>query len=96
MSGATWIMTFRRVMLPLLRPSLVAVGIVMFIVSVREISSIVFLASSNSKTLSLLMMDYISDQSMEKATVVGVFTVFMTLGLLLVGSMCGLSPRGKQ
>src|SRR6185312_2492329 len=96
MSGATWIMTFRRVMLPLLRPSLVAVGIVMFIVSVREISAIVFLASSNSKTLSLLMMDYISDQSMEKATVVGVFTVFMTLGLLLVGSMCGLSPRGKQ
>lgn len=96
LSGATWIMTFRRIMLPLLRPSLVSVGIVMFIIAVREISAIVFLASSQSRTLSLLMMDYISDQSMEKATVVGVFTVLLTLGLLLLGSLFGLSPRASR
>jgi len=90
MSGASWITTFRRIMLPLLNPTLIAVGIVMIIISVREISAIVFLSSYRSRTISLLMMDYIEDQSLEKATVVGVFTVFLILVLLFLGGMLGL------
>ncbi len=90
MSGASWITTFRRIMLPLLNPTLIAVGIVMIIISVREISAIVFLSSYRSRTISLLMMDYIEDQSLEKATVIGVFTVFLILTLLLIGGLFGL------
>ena len=98
MSGASWITTFRRIMLPLLNPTLVAVGIVMIIISVREISAIVFLSSYRSRTISLLMMDYIEDQSLEKATVVGVFTVILILILLLIGGMLGLrtTPGGER
>ena len=85
-------------MLPLLNPTLVAVGIVMIIISVREISAIVFLSSYRSRTISLLMMDYIEDQSLEKATVVGVFTVILILILLLIGGMLGLrtTPGGER
>ncbi|MCH9009800.1 MAG: iron ABC transporter permease, partial [Chloroflexi bacterium] len=90
MSGASWSTTFRRIMLPLLNPTLISVGIVMIIISVREISAIVFLSSYSSRTISLLMMDYIEDQSLEKATVIGVFTVFLILTLLLIGGLLGL------
>jgi iron(III) transport system permease protein len=96
MSGATWGMTFRRVMLPLLRPSVISVGIVVFIISVREISAIVFLSSYQSRTLSLLMMDYIADQRMESATVIGVFIVALILGLLFLGRLFGLRPGGMH
>ncbi len=92
MSGASWKATFRQVMLPLLQPSIIAVGIVLFIVSFREISAVIFLASHNSRTLSLLMMDYIANSMIESATVLGVFIVVLLLTLLGIGSLFGLRP----
>jgi iron(III) transport system permease protein len=92
MSGASWRMTFRQIMLPLLQPSIIAVGIVLFIVSFREISAVIFLASHDSRTLSLLMMDYISDSMIESATVLGVFIVVLLLVFLGIGSLFGLRP----
>ena len=35
-SGASWVTTFRRIMIPLLTPTLSAVGIIVFIAAVRE------------------------------------------------------------
>jgi iron(III) transport system permease protein len=92
MSGASWKRTFTRIMLPLLQPSIVAVGIVVFIVSFREISAVIFLSSHESRTLSLLMMDYLADSNVESATVLGVFIVVLLLTLLGVGSFFGLRP----
>jgi iron(III) transport system permease protein len=92
MSGASWKTTFIQIILPLLQPSIVAVGIVVFIVSFREISAVIFLSSHDSRTLSLLMMDYLADSNVESATVLGVFIVVLLLALLAVGSLFGLRP----
>jgi len=57
MSGGSWIQTFRRVTLPLLRPGLAAGFIYVLIVSFRELSSSVLLYSSRSIVFSILIFD---------------------------------------
>lgn len=52
-SGATWLQTFRRVFIPLLRPGLLAGGIFVALLSVRELSSAALLWSPGSEVLSV-------------------------------------------
>jgi len=88
-SGASRLVGFCRIMLPLLRPTMVAVGIIVFISAARDIPTVIFLATNQSRTLSLLMLDYISDANQEKAAVLGVFLVFLIFALLFVGWLLG-------
>lgn len=88
-SGASWFATFRRVLVPLLKPTLMSVGIIMFIVAVREIPAVVFLSTSRSRTISLLMLDAIADANMERAAVIGFFIVFLLVALLLLARALG-------
>jgi ABC-type Fe3+ transport system permease subunit len=76
-------------MLPLLRPTMVAVAIIVFISAARDIPTVIFLATNQSRTLSLLMLDYISDANQEKAAVLGVFLVVLILALLFIGWLLG-------
>ncbi len=89
-SGASWLSGFRRILLPLLRPTMIAVGIIVFISAVRDIPTLVFLSTHNSRTISLLMLDYIAEANMEKAAVLGVFIVFLIFALLFVARVLGL------
>ena len=88
-AGATWLAGFRRILLPLLKPTMLAVGIIVFISAARDIPTVIFLATSHSRTLSLLMLDYIADANKEKAAVLGVFLVFLIFALLLIGRLLG-------
>ena len=49
MSGASWTTTFRRIILPLLKPGLVAGWIYVMIVSIRELSSSILLYSPDTR-----------------------------------------------
>jgi iron(III) transport system permease protein len=88
-AGASRLVGFCRIMLPLLRPTMVAVGIIVFISAARDIPTVIFLATNQSRTLSLLMLDYIADANQEKAAVLGVFLVFLILALLFIGWLLG-------
>jgi iron(III) transport system permease protein len=94
-SGAIWIQTFRRILVPLLMPTLFAVGLIVFISAVRDIPTVVFLASSRSETISLLMLDYLAGAEFEKSTVIGVFIVLVIIVAALIGRALGvrLAPR---
>ncbi|HEY7066268.1 MAG TPA: iron ABC transporter permease [Chloroflexota bacterium] len=90
MAGASWLYTVRRVVVPLLLPAILAVALIIFIAAVRDIPTVIFLASPQSRTLSLLMLDYIAGAQMERAVVLGVFITFLItvaaiLGRLLLG-----------
>jgi iron(III) transport system permease protein len=89
-SGASWFSSFRRILLPLLKPTLIAVGLIVFISAVRDIPTVIFLSTYQSRTLSLLMLDYIAGANMEKAAVLGLFIVFLIFILLLAGRLLGL------
>jgi iron(III) transport system permease protein len=77
--GGGWLQTYRRVILPLLAPTLVTVALIGFISAARDISTVVLLGSSQSRTLALLSLDFAYSGQFEKATVVAILTVVMVV-----------------
>lgn len=57
MSGASWWTAFRRVVLPLLKPGLLAGWIYIVIVSVRELSSSILLYSPGTEVVSIVIWE---------------------------------------
>ena len=80
---------FRRILMPLLKPTLLSVAIIVFISAARDIPTVIFLSTHESRTLSLLMLDAIVEANQEKAAVIGVLLVFLIFGLLLLGRLLG-------
>lgn len=74
-SGASWWQTFRRVLLPLLAPGLMAGWIYILVVSFRELSSSILLYSPGNEVLSILIFEQYEN---------GEFTVLSALGVLMV------------
>lgn len=88
-TGANWSDYFRRILLPLLKPTLISVAIIVFISAARDIPTVIFLSTHGTRTLSLLMLDHIADANQEKAAVLGVFIVLLIFALLLIGRLLG-------
>ena len=95
-AGANWLEYFRRILLPLLKPTLVSVAIIVFISAARDIPTVLFLSTHQSRTLSVLMLDYIAEANQEKAAVLGVFLVFIIFALLIVGRLLGFRRPSLQ
>jgi len=87
--GGTWLDTFRRIVMPLIMPALITVGLVGFISSARDISTVVLLGSGKSRTLSLLMLDFAAGAEFEKATVVAVMVVALVVVAALIARTLG-------
>lgn len=87
--GATWLHTFRHVVMPLITPAMVTVALVGFISAARDISTVVLLGSGKSRTLSLLMLDFAAGAEFEKATVVAVIIVALVVGAALIARAMG-------
>jgi iron(III) transport system permease protein len=90
MSGAKWWTTFRRIVAPILAPTLVLVGVTSFIGATRDISSVALLATNETKPLSLLQLDYMMDGRSESAAVISVVVIILTTGIALICRMLGL------
>jgi iron(III) transport system permease protein len=88
-AGAGWFDYFRRILLPLLRPTMMSVAIIVFISAARDIPTVIFLSTHESRTLSLLMLDYIAEADQEKAAVLGVFLVVLIFALLMISRLLG-------
>ena len=73
--GASWWQTFRRVLLPLLSPGLIAGFVYILVVSFRELSSSILLYSPGNEVLSILIFEQFEN---------GQFTVLAALGVVMV------------
>jgi iron(III) transport system permease protein len=90
-SGAKWWYTQLRIVLPLLMPTLIAVALMTFISAVNEVSGIVMLASTDTRTLSLLALDYLTGRGeKEVAAVVITIITLMGVGVALIARTFGL------
>lgn len=89
-SGASWATTFMRILAPLALPSVVAVGLVVFIQAARDISTVALLASSQSRTLALLQLDFMVEGRYESAAVVATLVTVLTTGVAVVARFLGL------
>ncbi|MSP51616.1 MAG: iron ABC transporter permease [Alphaproteobacteria bacterium] len=60
MSGASWLYGFRRIILPLMRPTLAAAWLIMFLLFMRELSMSIILAGTGNPVASVVIFDYYS------------------------------------
>jgi iron(III) transport system permease protein len=77
-SGASWWQSFRRIIIPLLGPGLVAGWIYIVVVSVRELSSSILLYSPGNEVLSIVIWEQYQN---------GDLTELSALGMLMVGAL---------
>ena len=78
MSGASWRMAFQRIILPLLKPGLIAGWIYIVIVSVRELSGSILLYSPGSEVVSIMIWEYWQN---------GQYVELSALGVMLIAAL---------
>jgi iron(III) transport system permease protein len=90
MSGAGWLTTYLRIVLPLVGPTLVVVATLKFLFAANATSSIILLATSDTRPLSLLTLDFVREGLRESAAVTTVIITALTTGVALLARACGL------
>lgn len=90
MSGAGFWRTYFRIVLPLMAQTMVLIGVLKFLFAARSASSIILLATSESRTLALLALDQIAAGYRETASITVLLVVFLTTGLALIARSFGL------
>ncbi len=84
-SGAGWLTTYFKVVIPVLMPTMVLIGMLNFISAANTTSNIVLLAAIGTKTLSLIALEWGSaDVSQtESAGIVALVIMVLTMGVAL-------------
>jgi iron(III) transport system permease protein len=83
-SGGSWLQCYRRVVVPLLTPTLIVIGLLGFMSAARDISTIVLLGSSQSRTMALLALDYAFGGQFERGSVVAFLTSMVVIVIAMI------------
>jgi iron(III) transport system permease protein len=89
MSGASWGMTFRRVVLPLLKPGLLAGWIYVMIVSIRELSSSILLYSPGTEVVSIMIWELWQNGQYVELSALGVMLIVALFCLVVLAQLIG-------
>src|ERR1700752_1040838 len=88
-SVGSWLQCCRRVLTPLLTPTFIVVGLLGFISAARDISTVVLLGSSQSRTMALLALDYAFGGQFERGAVVAFLTSLVVIIVALIAHVVG-------
>jgi iron(III) transport system permease protein len=83
-SGASWHVTFRRIIVPLVSPSLIVVAVLAFSSAARVTSYVALLSTVSNQPLSMLQLQYANSGRLESASVIGVVIMALTVGVALL------------
>ena len=89
MSGASWSTTFRRVILPLLKPGLLAGWIYVMIVSIRELSTSILLYSPDTQVVSIVIWELWENGQYVELSALGVLFIIALFMLVLAAQSIG-------
>src|SRR5689334_14832997 len=89
MSGASWWTTFRRIILPLLKPGLVAGWIYVMIVSIRELSSSILLYSPGTEVVSIVIWELWENGQYVELSALGVLFIIALFFLVMIAQWMG-------
>ncbi len=87
--GSGWT-SFRDIVVPIITPTLLLVGTLSFIAAARNVSTVALIATSHTRPLSLLQLDFLVDSRYESAAVIGIIVVVLTTGVALIARLVGL------
>ena len=96
MSGASWITTFRRIILPLLKPGLLAGWIYVMIVSIRELSTSILLYSPDTQVMSIVIWELWENGQYVELSALGVLFIIALFMLVLVAQWLGKKYGVKE
>jgi iron(III) transport system permease protein len=89
MSGASWGTTFRRIILPLLKPGLLAGWIYVMIVSIRELSTSILLYSPDTQVVSIVIWELWENGQYVELSALGVLFIITLFILVLAAQAVG-------
>ena len=89
MSGASWSMTFGRVVLPLLKPGLLAGFIYVMIVSIRELSSSILLYSPGTEVVSIMIWELWQNGQYVELSALGVMLIVALFLMVMLAQLVG-------
>ncbi|MBI4887677.1 MAG: iron ABC transporter permease [Acidobacteria bacterium] len=89
MCGASWSTTFRRVVLPLLKPGLVAGWIYVMIVSIRELSTSILLYSPDTQVVSVVIWELWENGQYVELSALGVLFILSLFMLVMAAQWVG-------
>ena len=89
MSGASWTMAFRRIVLPLLKPGLLAGWIYVMIVSIRELSSSILLYSPGTEVVSIMIWELWQNGQYVELSALGVMLIMLLFCLVMIAQFVG-------
>lgn len=84
MSGATGLIALRRITLPLLKPTLIAILFFVMLNSIKELSASVLLSGQGSPVLSVLTWHYMDAGNYQFASAIGVVQTLLMIGLVMI------------
>lgn len=82
-SGASWGQTMRLVLLPLLKPSLVAAWLMLFVIFIRELGATILLYAQGTETISVALV-LLSERSFGYVAALAVIQLCLLLGAFVV------------
>jgi iron(III) transport system permease protein len=89
MSGASWSTSFRRIILPLLKPGLLAGWIYVMIVSIRELSTSILLYSPDTQVVSIVIWELWENGQYVELSALGVLFIITLFVLVLAAQALG-------
>jgi iron(III) transport system permease protein len=88
-AGASWWTTYRRIVLRLMAPTLMAVGMITFVGAARNIANVALLSTTANRPLAILQLDYIAQKKFEEAVVIACIIMLISLAGAAVASVLG-------
>jgi len=89
MSGASWGTTFWRIILPLLKPGLMAGWIYIVIVSIRELSTSILLYSPGTEVISIMIWELWENGQYVELSALGVMFIIALFLLVMTAQLLG-------
>ena len=82
--GCGWFYTLWRITVPLIAPTLIAIFVIVFIASIRDVDNVVLLTGASTRPLAILMMEHALGGQMESASIISVILAFFAVGVALL------------
>ncbi len=96
MSGASWGSTFWRIILPLLKPGLLAGWIYIMIVSIRELGTSILLYSPGTEVISIMIWELWENGQYVELSALGVMFIIALFVLVMVAQWVGKKYGVKE
>ena len=85
----SWVTTFRRIILPLLKPGLLAGWIYVMIVSIRELSTSILLYSPDTQVVSIVIWELWENGQYVELSALGVMFIIALFIMVMVAQWLG-------